>query len=258
MILAVDIGNTHIVMGLYEGRELVHIWRIDSNRDRTVDDYGHLILFMVDRVKKQSSSKLRGVVIGSVVPMLSYVFEKLSRRYFGLTPCMVDGLADLGITYEVESSPAHIGADRIANALAATERYRTNCLVVDLGTATTFDLISKDGAYLGGVIAPGIRAGAEALIKRAAMLRRVEIEAPDHVIGKRTKTMMQSGIFYGAVCQIDGIVEKIKEEWNVPCLVIATGGFVHMIAKFSRQVEKIDPNLTLDGLRIAYDRLSGE
>ena len=253
MILAFDIGNTHIVIGLYQGRKLVHNWRIDSNADRTVDDYGHLLLYMLERVSK--ADKIKGVVIGSVVPMLTYVFEKLSHRYFELAPRLVDARAPLGITYEVDSAPELIGPDRIANAVAVRERYQENCIVVDVGTATTFDLISAQGAYLGGVIAPGNWACAESLIEKAAMLPRVEIEAPAKVIGKDTKTMMQSGIFYGTVCQVDGIVESLKKEWGVGCKVIATGGFVSMLAKFSRQIDTVDPNLTLDGLRIAYDKL---
>jgi len=254
MILAFDIGNTNIVMGLYQGMELAHHWRFDSNADRTVDDYGHLVLYMLERATK--AGKLDGVVIGSVIPTLTYVFEKLSRRYFELDARLVDGTADLGITYEVDSPPELIGPDRIANALAVRERYRENCIVVDLGTATTFDLISEHGAYLGGVIGPGIRTCAEALIEKAAMLPRVEIEAPARVIGKDTKTMMQSGIFYGAICQIDGIVERLKKEWDVGCKVIATGGFINMLAKFSRRIDTVDPNLTLDGLRIAFDKLA--
>ena len=254
MILAFDIGNTHIVMGLYEGMKLIHHWRFDSKADRTVDDYGHLVLYMLERVSKVNNVK--GVVIGSVAPMLTYVFEKLSRRYFEVNPRLVDGKADLGITYQVNSPPEFIGSDRIANAVAVRERYHENCIVVDVGTAVTFDLISAQGAYLGGVIAPGIRTCAEALIERAAMLPRVEIEAPAKVIGKDTKTMMQSGIFYGAICQIDGIVERLKQEWDVGCKVIATGGFVSMLAKFSRQIDTVDPNLTLDGLRIAFDKLA--
>jgi len=254
MLLAVDIGNTHLVLGLYKNKELLHHWRIDSNANRTVDDYGHLINYMLERATGQA--KVSGVVIGSVVPMLSYVFDKLAKRYFGIQACLLDGTADLGISYEVDTPPQQIGADRIANVLAVRERYHTNCLVVDVGTATTFDLISENGAYLGGVISPGIRICADALIEKAAMLPKVEIEAPDHVVGKDTRTMMQSGIFYGAICQIDGIVERIKKEWGVSCKVIATGGFVNMLANYSRQMDTVDPNLTLDGLRIAYEKLS--
>jgi len=254
MILAADIGNTNIVIGLYQGNDLVQHWRVDSNADRTADDYGHLILYMLERAA--GKAKVEGVIIGSVVPMLTYVFEKLSRRYFNVEAYVLDGLAEVGICYKVETPRNLIGADRIANALAVKELYRANCLVVDLGTATTFDLISGDGSYLGGVIAPGIRTCAESLIEKAAMLPKVEIEAPPNIIGKETKTMMQSGIFYGAISQIDGIVERIKKEWEACSRVIATGGFVNMVAKFSRQIDIVAPNLTLDGLRIAYDKLS--
>ncbi|MFC1613781.1 type III pantothenate kinase [Gemmatimonadota bacterium] len=254
MLLAVDIGNTNIVMGLFDAEKMTHHWRVQSNRSRTVDDYGHQVCYMIDRAV--GCGKVDGVVIGSVVPNLTYVFEKLSHRYFELDPYLVHGRSDLGLIYEVESPHELIGADRIANTLAVKERYAENCLVVDMGTATTFDLVTGDGRYLGGVIAPGIITGAESLVKKAAMLHRVEIETPKSVICKNTETMMQSGIVFGAVGQIDGLVEKIKEEWGVPCKVIATGGFVNMLAHYSRQFDIVDPNLTLDGLRIAYQKLS--
>ncbi len=254
MILAADIGNTNIVLGLYEGWDLVHHWRIRSSVSRTVDDYGHLVCQMIDRAV--GPGKVEGVVLGSVVPSLTYVFQKLSHRYFEHNPYLVHGRAELGITFEVESPLELIGADRIANTLAVKERYKSDSIVVDLGTATTFDLITAQGHYLGGVIAPGIFTCAESLVKKAAMLHRVEIEVPEHIIGKNTETMIQSGIFFGAVSQIDGIVEKIKEDWGVACQVIATGGFVNMLAKYSRQFDTVDPNLTLDGLRIAYEKLA--
>ncbi|MBN2288352.1 MAG: type III pantothenate kinase [Candidatus Glassbacteria bacterium] len=254
MIMAVDIGNTNIVLGLYQGESLAHHWRVDSNVSRTADDYGHLVCYMIERTV--GCPGIDGVVIGSVVPTLTYVFEKLSRRYFGHDPYLVHGLADLGLVYEVDSAPELIGADRIANTLAVKERYAANCIVVDLGTATTFDLVSAEGHYLGGAIAPGISTCAESLVKKTAMLPRVEIEVPQRVIGKNTTTMMQSGIFFGAVCQIDGLVGRLKKEWGVDCRVIATGGFVNMLARYSSQFDTVDPNLTLDGLRIAYQKLA--
>ncbi len=253
MILAVDIGNTNIVLGLYEDYRLVQHWRIDSNVNRTVDDYGHLVLYMLERTV--GADRVRGMVIGSVVPLLTYVFGKMANRYFGCRARRLDGTSDLGIEYRVDTPPHNIGADRLANALAVFQRYRQNCIVVDVGTATTFDVVSREGAYLGGVIAPGIRTCAEALVRKAAMLSRVEIMAPERVIGRETRSMMQSGIFFGAICQIDGLVERMRREWPVCERVIATGGFVHMIEKFSRQVDTFDPDLTLDGLRLAYDRL---
>ncbi|MBW7996358.1 MAG: type III pantothenate kinase [Candidatus Glassbacteria bacterium] len=255
MILAFDIGNTHIVMGLYDGLELAGRWRIDSNPERTVDDYGHLVLSILQRAG--ADSKVDGVVIGSVVPTLTYVFEKLGRRYFEVEPVLISGDTELGIVYDVDAPASSIGADRIANAVAVRERYATDCIVVDMGTATTFDLISADGTYHGGVISPGISTSAESLISRASMLSRVKIEAPPKVIGRDTISMMQSGIFYGAICQIDGLVERLKAEWGKPCRVIATGGFVTMLAKFSREFDTVDPNLTLDGLRLSYQIVTG-
>ena len=254
MILAFDIGNTHIVMGLYDGLNLTGHWRIDSNRNRTVDDYGHLVLYILERASLRD--RVRGVVIGSVVPTLTYVFDKLSRRYFEIEPVLVTGKSKLGLTYDVDAPPETIGPDRIANAVAVRERYRCDSIVVDMGTATTFDLVEAGGAYRGGIIAPGISTAAESLVAHAAMLTRVEIEAPEKVVGRDTRTMMQSGIVFGAICLIDGLVEKIKEEWKSDCKVIATGGFVTMLARYSRQFDTVDPNLTLDGLRIAYRLLT--
>ncbi len=255
MVLAFDIGNTNIVMGLYEGQELKGHWRIDSNTQRTVDDYGHLVLSILQRAG--ADSRVSGVVVGSVVPTLTYVFDKLGRRYFEVEPVVISGNSELGIAYDVDAPVTSVGADRIANAVAVRERYRRDSIVVDVGTATTFDLISADGTYHGGVIAPGINTSAESLIERASMLSRVQIEAPPKVIGRDTQTMMQSGIFYGAICQIDGLVDRLKGEWGIPCRVIATGGFVTMLAKYSRRFDAVDPNLTLDGLRMAYRIVTG-
>jgi type III pantothenate kinase len=255
MVLAFDIGNTNIVMGLYEGQELIGHWRIDSNPARTVDDYGHLVLYILQRAG--ADSKVSGVVIGSVVPTLTYVFDKLGRRYFDVEPVVISGNTELGIAFDVDASPSAVGADRIANAVAVRERYKCDCIVVDVGTATTFDLISADGTYRGGVISPGINTSAESLIKKASMLSRVKIEAPLKVIGRDTQTMMQSGIFYGAICQIDGLVDRLREQWGIPCQVIATGGFVTMLAKYSRRFDAVDSNLTLDGLRMAFRIVTG-
>ncbi len=255
MVLAFDIGNTNIVMGLYEGLELKGHWRIDSNPQRTVDDYGHLVLSILQRAGAEN--QVSGVVVGSVVPTLTYVFDKLGRRYFDVEPVVISGETELGIAFDVDAPPSAVGADRVANAVAVRERYARDSIVVDVGTATTFDLISADGTYRGGVISPGINTSAESLIKKASMLSRVKIEAPPKVIGRDTQTMMQSGIFYGAICQIDGLVEKLKEEWGTPCQVIATGGFVTMLDKYSRQFDTVDPNLTLDGLRFAFRIVSG-
>jgi type III pantothenate kinase len=255
MVLAFDIGNTNIVMGLYEGQQLTGHWRIDSNPARTVDDYGHLVLYILQRAG--ADSKVSGVVIGSVVPTLTYVFDKLGRRYFDAEPVVISGDTELGIAFDVDAPPSSVGADRLANAVAVRERYKCDCLVVDVGTATTFDLISADGTYHGGVISPGINTGAESLIEKASMLSRVKIEAPLKVIGRDTQTMMQSGIFYGAICQIDGLVDRLREQWGIPCQVIATGGFVTMLAKYSRRFDTVDPNLTLDGLRMAFRIVTG-
>ncbi len=255
MLLTVDIGNTNIVLGLFREREIIHHWRIDSNIRRTVDDYGHLVCYMLER--SVGAAGLDGMVIASVVPTLTYVFQKLSQRYFEREAVIVDGLSPLGLELRVETPPEMIGPDRIVNALAVRERYAVDSIVVDMGTATTFDLVRADGTYEGGVIAPGINTCAEALVKKAAMLSRVEIEVPRSVIGHSTRSMMQSGIFFGAVGQIDGILSMLKKEWRADCRVIATGGFVNMLSRYCRQFDTVDPNLTLHGLNLAYAILKG-
>lgn len=253
MLLAIDIGNTNIVLGLFRDRDIINHWRVDSNIRRTVDDYGHLVCYMIERAMGRITPE--AVVICSVVPTLTYVFQKLAARYFEREAVIVNGLSPLGLTYRVDNPPEMIGPDRIVNALAVKERYAVDSIVVDMGTATTFDLVRSDGTYEGGVIAPGINTCAEALVKKAAMLSRVQIEAPDSVIGRNTRAMMQSGIFYGAVGQIDGIVSRLRKEWIPGCRVIATGGFVSMISRYSSQFDTVDPNLTLHGLRHAWEIL---
>lgn len=254
-VIAIDIGNTNIVVGLYDGMKLTNSWRIDSNISRTVDDYGHLITYMIERTGCDVK-EIGGVVIGSVVPPLTYVFDKLSKRYFFLEPHIVNALKnDLGLRYDVESPLDHLGADRVANTLAIKEKYGVDSIVVDLGTATTFDLVTADGTYLGGVIAPGIKTCADTLARRAAMLSEVQIEVPPSIIGRNTEDMMKAGIFFGAVGQVDEIVRRLKAEWKRECTVIATGGFVSMMERYSSELERIDANLTLDGLRFAFEKM---
>lgn len=256
MILVFDIGNTETVVGLFDGRELADHWRISTPLERTVDELGLLVRSLI----RESGFDLEAVeaaAIGSVVPPKTSVFEEVCRRHLGARVAIVDARSRLPVRLEVDE-PLTVGADRIVNTLATMELYRRDTVVVDLGTANTFDCITADGAFLGGVIAPGIHSGAESLVRRTAKLPRAELERPDRVIGKRTETCLKSGIFFAAVDSIDGIVDRIRAEWQRPdALVVATGGLAPVVGPHCRTVEKIEPYLTLHGLALAWERLGG-
>lgn len=256
MILVIDVGNTNIVLGVFEGKKLVQSWRIATNKDKTSDEYGIQIkvLFKYSKIK---SEKIEAVVISSVVPPVTPALESMSVKYFGIRPLIVGpGVkTSMPIRYD---NPKEVGADRIVNAVAAFELYGGPLIIVDFGTATTFDAISKDGEYLGGAIAPGIGISTEALYTRAAKLPRVELLKPSKVIGKNTVASMQSGIIYGFVGQTDGIVARMKKEIDGEPLVVATGGLAALISKESGNVDKVNADLTLEGLRIIYERNKNE
>ncbi|MGG1616662.1 type III pantothenate kinase [Paenibacillus sp. NRS-1782] len=252
MILVVDVGNTNIVLGIYQGRELLHHYRISTSRQATADEYGVLIhnLFSMGGVLKDD---IEGVIISSVVPPLVHVLEEMCDKYIGRTPLIVGPGIKTGLNLRYEN-PREVGADRIVNAVAAVERYGGPLVVVDFGTATTFDCIDDKGNYLGGVIVPGIGISTEALYQRASKLPRIELEKPKKVIGRNTVHAMQAGIIFGYAGQVDGIVERIKEEMQVEPTVIATGGLAELIASETRSIQKVLPMLTLEGLRIIYQR----
>lgn len=253
MLLAVDVGNTHIVLGLYEGDRLVHDFRIESSRGRTVDEL-HVLLHSLLSVAGVELKAVRGSILASVVPTLGEVLVEAVDRAFDLDMMVVGpGLkTGMPILYE---NPREVGADRIVNAIAAYERARGAVIVVDFGTATTFDCISGAGEYLGGCIAPGIRISANALFARAAKLPRVEILKPPRTIGRNTVHSMQSGIVYGYVGLVDGLVERIRAEMGADDLaVIATGGLAPLLTPESRCIDDFDEFLTLDGLRILWER----
>lgn len=249
-LLVLDIGNTNIVMGVYTGEELTGHWRIVTDRDKTEDEYGILISQLLSRSGVQPDS-IGSIVISSVVPPLTFTFEELARKYFGKEPLTVEPGIRTGIKIRFDN-PKEVGADRIANAVGAFGKYRSACVVVDFGTATTFDLISSEGDYMGGVIAPGINISAEALFKQTSKLPRVDISRPVSVVGKNTVESIKGGIFYGYVSLVDGIVERIKKEFGQDLIVIATGGIAKTIAPESATIDLVDENLTLDGLRIIY------
>ncbi|MEO7113608.1 MAG: type III pantothenate kinase [Polyangiaceae bacterium] len=252
MLLVIDVGNTNIVYGLFEGAELKHQFRVESGRGRTADEYA-VVLKQLCEMNCVASADVDAAIIASVVPALTEPMVGLVKRAFSIEPKIVGpGIrSGMAILYE---NPREVGADRIVNAVAAFEKVKGGVIVVDFGTATTFDCVTPKGEYLGGVIAPGIQISADALFTHAAKLPRVEIVQPPKVVGKNTVHSMQSGIVYGYVGLVDGVVERLKEELGYPCEVMATGGLASLIAPLTRNIKDVDPNLTLTGLRLLHER----
>lgn len=251
MNLVFDVGNTETVMGLFEHGDLLDHWRFSTLTERTVDELGLLVRSMI-RESGFPLDTIRGAAIGSVVPPMTATLVETCERHLGAPAVVVDARSPLPIRLDVDE-PLTVGADRILNTLAAMHRFGTDTIAVDLGTATTFDCITADGVFIGGVIAPGVRTGAEMLVRRTAKLPRVDLEPPAGVIGRRTEASLQSGIFFGAVDTIDGIVRRIKQEWNRPnALVVATGGLASFVGPHCQTVDRIEPLLTLHGLDLAY------
>ncbi|HET9982116.1 MAG TPA: type III pantothenate kinase [Longimicrobiales bacterium] len=254
MNLVFDVGNTETVLGLFEAGTLQEHWRISTWPERTVDEAGLLVRSLV-RESGFDLELVTGSTIASVVPPLTPVLTEMCERHLGVRTLVIDARSALPIRLDVEE-PNTVGADRIVNTLAAARLYRTDTIAVDLGTATTFDCITRDGVFCGGVIAPGVHTGAESLVRRTSKLPRVDLEPPQNVIGRRTETAIRSGIFFGAVDAIDGIVRRIKEEWRRPdALVVATGGLATLIAPHCATVDRIEPFLTLYGLDLAFQHL---
>jgi type III pantothenate kinase len=252
MLLAIDVGNTNIVYGLFDGEKLLQQYRVESSRTRTSDEY-MVVLRQLLAVSGVSEGAVDAVIVASVVPSLTEPMVELARRGFGHEAMVVGpGIrTGMAILYE---NPREVGADRIVNAVAAFERVKGGVIVVDFGTATTFDCVTPKGEYLGGVIAPGIQISADALFARAARLPRVEIAKPPKVVGRNTVNSMQSGIVYGYVGLVDGLVERLRQELDYPCEVLATGGLASRIASLSKTIAAVDDDLTLRGLRILYER----
>ncbi|MDQ0286204.1 type III pantothenate kinase [Desulfofundulus luciae] len=252
MILVFDVGNTNIVLGVYKGQELLEHWRLSTNPHRTADEYGMLLrdLFQYAGISRRD---IKALVISSVVPPLMLALEQMSEKYFGVKPLVVGPGIKTGLAIKYDN-PREVGADRIVNAVAGYELYGGPLIIVDFGTATTFDAISARGEYLGGAIAPGIGISTEALFARAAKLPRVELVRPPAVIGKNTVSSMQAGIIFGFVGQVDEIVRRMKAELGGNPTVLATGGLAELIARESRTIDRVDPLLTLKGLRLIYER----
>ncbi|MEX0890643.1 MAG: type III pantothenate kinase [Gemmatimonadota bacterium] len=256
MILAFDVGNTETVLGVLREGRVSGQWRLATRPERTADELALVVKALLADASIRPGS-LSGAVVGSVVPPLTPAIVTVCEQHLATRALLVDAATPLPIRLEVDE-PMTVGADRIANTLAAVRLYGRDTIVVDLGTATTFDCIRADGAFVGGVISPGVRTGADMLVSRTAKLPRVDLEPPATVIGRRTESSLMSGIFHGAVAAIDGIVDRIRAEWGrEDVLVVATGGLAPMLAPHCRTVERVEPHLTLYGLELAWRHVHG-
>jgi type III pantothenate kinase len=254
MLLVIDVGNTNTVLGLYDGDDLVHDWRIRTVVDHTVDEYGMLI-YNLYKNSKVSPRAINAIIISCVVPPMLHILEPLCKKYFHIKPLIVGPGIKTGMPIFYDN-PREVGADRIVNAIAAFEKYGGDIIVVDFGTATTFDYVSARGEYMGGCICPGIMISSEALFQKAAKLPRIDISRPKMVVGKDTVSSMQAGILYGYAGLVDGLVERIKAEVKSDPRVVATGGLAKIIAAETKSIQVVDDMLTLEGLRIIYKRNS--
>lgn len=250
MIFVLDVGNTNTVLGVYDNQELKYHWRIETNRNKTEDEYGMMIKALFEHVGL-AFSDFNGVIISSVVPPIMFALERMSEKYFKVKPLVVGPGIKTGLDIKTDN-PKEVGADRIVNAVAGIKLYGCPLIIVDFGTATTFCYINETKQYMGGVIAPGLNISTEALYSKAAKLPRIEITTPEEVIGKNTVTAMQSGIMFGYVGQVDGIVTRMKQQVSTSPKVIATGGLANLIAKESESIDVVDSFLTLKGLHMIY------
>ena len=252
MLLVIDVGNTNTVLGLFDGEKLVHDWRIRTVVDHTVDEYGMLI-YNLYKTSRISSREIQDIIISCVVPPMLNILEPLCQKYFNIKPLIVGPGVKTGMPIFYDN-PKEVGADRIVNAVAGFEKYKRDLIIVDFGTATTFDYVSNKGEYMGGCISPGIMISSEALFERAAKLPRVELSKPKSIVGKDTVSSMQAGIMYGYAGLVDGICERIKAEVKSDPLVVATGGLAKIVAPETKSINVVDDMLTLEGLRIIYLR----
>ncbi len=253
MILAIDVGNTQIVVALFDGETLKNSWRISTDKNKSSDELGMVMMQMLG-LSGISKSDIEDVIISSVVPPVMHSLTNAIKRYLGCTPFVVGAGVKTGLNIRYDN-PREVGADRIVNAVAAIHKYGAPVIIVDFGTANTYCAVNSDGEYLGGIITAGVKISMDALFERAAKLPKVEIVKPSGVIGKNTVAAMQSGAIYGQAGQVDRIVSEMKAELDAPdCRVIATGGFASLIAAESREIDIVDKTLTLDGLNLIYKK----
>ncbi|WP_417898385.1 type III pantothenate kinase [Bacillus haimaensis] len=256
MIFVLDVGNTNTVIGVYEGEELKHHWRVETSRNKTEDEFGMIIKSLLEHVGL-SFKDFEGIIISSVVPPIMFSLERMCQKYFHLKPLVVGPGIKTGLNIKYEN-PREVGADRIVNAVAGIHLYGSPLVIVDFGTATTYCYINEDKQYMGGAIAPGISISTEALYSRASKLPRIEIARPEGVIGKNTVSAMQAGILFGYVGQVEGIVERMKRQSPILPKVIATGGLASLIGNESDVIDIVDPFLTLKGLHLIYTKNTKE
>jgi type III pantothenate kinase len=254
MLLVIDVGNTNTVLGLYDDDRLIHDWRIRTEIDHTIDEYGVLIsnLYHSSRMKEKEIKAVTDIIISCVVPPMLNILEPLCTKYFNIKPMIVGPGIKTGMPIFYDN-PKEVGADRIVNAVAAFDKYHKESIIVDFGTATTFDYVSPKGEYMGGCIAPGIVISSEALFARASKLPRVEFSKPKTIITKDTVSAIQAGIMFGYAGLVDGIVARMKAEVKTNPLVIATGGLARIVAQEAKSIDKIEDMLTLEGLRLIYN-----
>jgi type III pantothenate kinase len=252
MLFVIDVGNTNTVLGVYQNEELIHHWRIETNRYKTEDEYGMVIGSLLNYAGIHFTD-FTGVIISSVVPPIMFALERMSTKYFKQKPLVVGPGIKTGLNIKYDN-PKEVGADRIVNAVAGIAQYGSPLIIVDFGTATTYCYIDENKNYIGGAIAPGINISTEALYTKASKLPRIELSTPTNIVGRNTVEAMQVGILYGYVGQVEGIVKRMKEQAKKEPTVIATGGLASLISKESTVIDVIDPYLTLKGLYLIYKR----